>query len=130
MTQEKAAEQEVGSTIDVDVGPVDRPGGGAAAAVGILGTPVGCRSGGLRVARWVQNIGEGIADAVTIDLPLPKGIFCLSQNEKLMIGDLKSGEKYLIEYELYTNNEYSSSSIPLQFKLGEKYKKYAEKWSE
>ncbi len=74
----------------------------------------------------IQNIGEGEAENVTVRLPLPDGIFCLSANKNQIIGNLKPGEEYLINYSLVTNNEYNASTIPLNIHLSESYGKYAE----
>lgn len=74
----------------------------------------------------IQNIGQGIAHDVILSLRLPTHVFCLSANDNETIGTLGPGEKRLISYNLVTNNEYSSSSIELDFQLTEKYGKYAE----
>jgi hypothetical protein len=73
----------------------------------------------------IQNIGEGTANLIGVTLPLPMGVFCMSSNDNYMIPKLDAGEKYLLEYELYTNNEYSSPTIPFKIKLSEELGKYA-----
>ncbi|RLD40751.1 MAG: hypothetical protein DRI89_11315 [Bacteroidetes bacterium] len=73
----------------------------------------------------IQNVGEGAATTVGVKLQIPDGIFCLSGNENEMIANLGSGEQYLMEYELYANNEYESSTISLNIRLTEKHGKYA-----
>ncbi len=73
----------------------------------------------------IQNIGEGTANLVGVTLPLPVGVFCMSNNENYMINKLDAGEQYLLEYELYTNNEYDSSTIPFNISLSEELGKYA-----
>lgn len=73
----------------------------------------------------IQNVGEGTADNVTVRLPIPNGVFCLSNNENQMIGILKAGQQHLMEYTLVTNNEYSSPTIPLDIRLAEKLGRYA-----
>jgi len=74
----------------------------------------------------VQNVGYGTAENVTINIPVPENIFCLSGNETINIGTLKPGESKLIDYNLITTNQYSSTSLPFLFNLNEKYSKYAE----
>jgi hypothetical protein len=75
----------------------------------------------------VQNLGEGSASDVFINLVCPDNIFCIScgEDENFMIGTLEPGEKHIIEYELVTNDNYTASNIPLQFDLSEKFGKYA-----
>lgn len=74
----------------------------------------------------VQNVGEGVAENINIELPLPMGVFCLSANESIIIPQLKVGEKYLIDYTLVTNNEYSAENIPLNITIEEKHGKYGQ----
>jgi len=73
----------------------------------------------------VQNIGEGTANNVHVSVPVPDNMYCLSGNQNLEIGTLESGKQYLVQYSFITNNEYSTSSIPLHFKLSEKLGRYA-----
>lgn len=74
----------------------------------------------------IQNIGEGTANHVGVTLSLPTGVFCMSSNVDFEIKKLDAGEKYQVEYELYTNNEYSLPTIPINIKLSEDLGKYAE----
>lgn len=73
----------------------------------------------------LQNIGQGPANNVKVSLPLSNGLFCLSANEVQVIGTLEPGESKLLEYNLVTNAEYTSSTLPFNFDLAEKYGKYA-----
>jgi len=74
----------------------------------------------------VQNIGQGNASNVAVELILPKNVFCLSTNEKEVLGELKPGEERLITYNLVANNEYNADKLPFEFKIQEKYGKYSE----
>jgi len=74
----------------------------------------------------VQNIGQGTASDVVINLVLPKNVFCISTNEKEVLGELKPGEKKIITYNLVANNEYSSDKLPFEFKVEERYGKFGE----
>ncbi len=74
----------------------------------------------------VQNIGKGPASSVGIKLLIPENVFCMSSNKNYMIDKLEVGDEYLLEYELYTNNEYNLPTISLDIKVSEKYGKYAE----
>jgi len=73
----------------------------------------------------IQNLGEGTAENVTVSLSIPNGVYCLSNNENQMIGTMKAGGQRLMEYTLVTNNEYNSPTIPLDFRLSEKFGRYA-----
>jgi hypothetical protein len=74
----------------------------------------------------MQNLGQGIAENITLTLPVPANMFCLSNNAFITIEKLSPGEEKLVEYELIANNDYTSSNIRLYFQLSEKHKKYAE----
>lgn len=74
----------------------------------------------------VQNLGQGKAENVTVKLPLPANMFCLSGNETTTIDQLLPGDSKLIEYSLVANNNYSLPDISLSFKVSEKYHKYSE----
>lgn len=74
----------------------------------------------------VQNIGQGLASDVRIKLPIASNIYCLSSNEDLSIEKLEPGESKLIDYNFITTADYSLNEIAFDFKLQEKYGKYAE----
>jgi uncharacterized caspase-like protein len=74
----------------------------------------------------VQNIGQGTASEVVVNLVLPKNVFCISTNEKEVLGELKPGEKKIITYNLVANNEYSADKLPFEFRIDERYGKFGE----
>jgi len=74
----------------------------------------------------VQNVGHGKADNITISLPLPENMFCLSDNASVVINSLAAGEQKLIEYSFVANNNYALSDINLNFQVRELYNKYSE----
>ncbi|MCD6366810.1 MAG: caspase family protein [Bacteroidales bacterium] len=74
----------------------------------------------------VQNIGQGRAENVKINLPVPENMFCLSDNDVVNIGALAPGASKLLEYNLIANNNYTANVIPLKFALTERYGKYTE----
>lgn len=74
----------------------------------------------------VQNIGHGAAENITLVLPVPANMYCLSGNENNRIDKLSPGESKLVEYSLVTTNEYYQNDIRLDFQLRENYGKYAE----
>lgn len=76
----------------------------------------------------IQNTGVGVAEnvAVKITLPEPDNLFCQSSNEVVTLGTLAVGEAKTIKYELITNARYQSNSIPLNFEITEKHRKYGQ----
>jgi len=73
----------------------------------------------------IQNIDKGEAKNISVILPLPNGIYCLTDNDYFIIERLKGGEKYLVEYSLIVSSSYSSLSIPIEIQLSEKFGKYS-----
>lgn len=74
----------------------------------------------------VQNVGQGKADNVTISLPVPENMFCLSDNASVGINSLQAGEQKLIEYSFVANNNYAFKDINLNFQVKEQYNKFSE----
>ena len=74
----------------------------------------------------VQNIGQGRAENVKINLPVPENMYCLSDNNVVTIETLAPGASKLLEYNLIANNNYMANSISLKFALTERYGKYTE----
>jgi len=79
-----------------------------------------------KVQVLVQNIGQGRAENVKINLPVPENIYCLSDNNVVTIETLAPGASKLLEYNLIANNNYMANSISLKFALTERYGKYTE----
>ena len=79
-----------------------------------------------KVQVLVQNIGQGRAENVKINLPVPENMYCLSDNNVVTIETLAPGASKLLEYNLIANNNYTANSIPLKFALTERYGKYTE----
>ena len=74
----------------------------------------------------LQNTGQGYANDVKVELVIPANVFCLSANENFQKDKIAPGEMLMISYNLVTNNEYTSESLPFTVKVKEKYGKYAE----
>jgi len=79
-----------------------------------------------KVQVLVQNIGQGRAENVKINLPVPENMYCLSDNNVVTIETLAPGASKLLEYNLIANNNYMANSISLKFALTERYGKYTE----
>lgn len=74
----------------------------------------------------VQNLGQGMAEDVSVKVDFPANIFCLSANQLENVGKLEPGEQKLLSYNFITNNEYRENTIGFRFDINEKYGKYAE----
>jgi hypothetical protein len=74
----------------------------------------------------IQNVGKGIAENVKVVIVIPQNVMCFSGNETSQFDKMASGETQTIVYSLIVNEKYLTSSIPIEFKLTEKYGKYAE----
>lgn len=74
----------------------------------------------------VRNAGPGMAENVTITLPLGENVINLNNNNREIIGNLASGEAREIKYNLITNKDYNFSKVNLSFVVSEKYGKYAD----
>jgi len=74
----------------------------------------------------VQNVGQGKAENVKLNLPIPENMYCLSDNAIATVGSLAPGEAKIIEYNFVTTNNYMADNIPLKFGLTERYGKYSE----
>ncbi len=77
----------------------------------------------------VQNIGQGMAEDVTVNVIFPENIYCLSNNQTVYINNLLAGQQQVIEYSLVTTINYSSTEIPITFEMNEKLGEYAENYS-
>jgi hypothetical protein len=74
----------------------------------------------------IQNLGQGIAEDVSVTATMPDNIFCLTSNLSQDIGKLQPGEQKLISYTFVANNEYIKDTIGFGFEINEKYNRYAE----
>jgi len=59
----------------------------------------------------IQNVGQGIAYKVNINLPSPTNILCLSENENLVINSLSPGQDTLINYSFVATANFSGNAI-------------------
>ena len=78
----------------------------------------------------VQNLGQGIAKNVEVNLNTPENTFLTNGDSFIQINQLAPGEKRNIEYEMILNSKYSSNTLPISISLSEYYKKYSDDWSE
>ncbi len=74
----------------------------------------------------VQNVGKGIAENIKVGIVIPQNVMCFSGSEITQFDKLASGETQTIVYSLIVNEKYSENTIPIEFKLSEKYGEYAE----
>ena len=73
----------------------------------------------------VQNIGQGTAKNVKVNLTIPQNIFVMDGEENTTIPVLEAGASKVIACQMIANNNYSSSEITIKADLSESYGKYA-----
>lgn len=74
----------------------------------------------------LQNVNQGLADNVKVDVVIPDGVFILNGNKMINLAKMEAGDAQSFEFELIVNQNYSNNTIPIQFNVQEKYGKYAE----
>ncbi len=74
----------------------------------------------------LQNTQHGVADDVQVSVKFPENVFTLEGEQIRSYNTLKAGEAQSLEYQLIVNNNYASSTIPIQVNIREKHGKYAE----
>ncbi|MBW6461086.1 MAG: caspase family protein [Bacteroidales bacterium] len=75
----------------------------------------------------IQNVGQGFAEQVKVNLPLPANMFCLSDNTDHFVGNMEPGETRLIDYSFVTTANFTENTISFVFTLSEKFGRYAER---
>ncbi len=76
----------------------------------------------------VQNIGQGDASNIKVQIPLPENTFFFEGEEETMISRLAPGEVKSIEYKLAMNKKFVGSELNLEAKISESYQRYAKNW--
>jgi len=74
----------------------------------------------------LQNTDYGIGENVKVNVSFPTGVMLLSANENYAMNTLSSGKKTEIVYEFVVSDIFIGEKIPIDFKISEKYGKYAE----
>lgn len=77
----------------------------------------------------VQNIGQGMAKDVKLNLIIPDNVFITSGESIIQLNDLAPGEKRSIEYEMILNAKYMSETLPIVAKITESLNKYGDDWN-
>lgn len=73
----------------------------------------------------VQNIGQGTAKNIKVNLTIPQNVFVMDGEENTTIPVLEAGASKVIACQMIANNNYSSSEITIKADLSESYGKYA-----
>ena len=74
----------------------------------------------------LQNVEQGDAELVEVNVSFPQGVFVLGGNEKERFNAISAGEAKSLEYSLIVNQNYASEEIPIEVKIKERHGKYAE----
>lgn len=67
----------------------------------------------------VQNVGEGIADNVKLNIGLPTDVFP-GDSLRFSVGRLRPGDQRIYDFPFFTNNRYNKSSVDININLDEK----------
>lgn len=73
----------------------------------------------------VQNIGQGTANDIKLQLSIPENVF-VTNLSSYDIGTLQAGESKEINFEFFANKRYDENDIPVKGDLSESYGKYAQ----
>jgi len=76
----------------------------------------------------VQNIGQGTASNVKLNLPVPENVYVMNGETFNQIGDLGPGEKKSLVWELILNAKYTGATLPLKATISEAYGRFAKNW--
>ncbi|MEN7548344.1 caspase family protein [Rapidithrix thailandica] len=71
----------------------------------------------------VQNIGQGNAEKIELQLELPPNVFSAGE-ARFSLGNLASGQSKVIDFEFFTNKRYGQLTVPVTAKLSEKTGQY------
>jgi hypothetical protein len=78
----------------------------------------------------VQNLGQGVAKNVKLDLSIPENVFLTSGDANTQVGVLQPGEKKSLVFEMIMNASYVGSTLQVKANLLESYGKYAKNWQQ
>ena len=76
----------------------------------------------------VQNMGRGDASDIRVELELPNGVACFSNNEVATFESLAKGEVQKISYDLMVPRNFQASFIKATISLTEHYGEYGSSW--
>lgn len=77
----------------------------------------------------VQNTGVGVAEEVLIELKLPKGVICYSENVETQIPELLSGAAVEIVFDLLIPKSFAPNEVESVVAISEKHGSYGSTWS-
>lgn len=74
----------------------------------------------------LQNVGQGPAEDVYVELVYPQNVYNVSAQDLFQFSKWPSGEARTLDFQLVVNAKYQEIVLPLSIKISEKYKKYGE----
>lgn len=74
----------------------------------------------------LQNVGQGPAEDVYVELVYPQNVYTVSAQDLFQFSKWPSGEARTLDFRLVVNAKYQEIVLPLSIKISEKYKKYGE----
>lgn len=74
----------------------------------------------------LQNVEQGVAENVDVNVSFPQGVYVLGGSEKQKFAQMAAGETKSLEYSLIVPQTYASTEIPVNISIKERHGKYAE----
>lgn len=74
----------------------------------------------------LQNVGQGPAEDVYVELVYPQNVYNVSAQDLFQFSKWPSGEARTLDFQLLVNAKYQEIVLPLSIKISEKHKKYGE----
>lgn len=74
----------------------------------------------------LQNTLHGTAEDVKVSIELPEGVMLIGGEQSQNLATIAGGKTRSLVYSLIANNNYASSSIPINIKVSERHGKYAQ----
>ncbi|MEM7657790.1 MAG: tetratricopeptide repeat protein, partial [Bacteroidota bacterium] len=67
----------------------------------------------------IQNTGQGIAEAVMVNMSLPENVFTAGASQ-FSLGDLQPGQSEVIDFEFFTNRRFAEAEVPVSIAMTER----------
>lgn len=74
----------------------------------------------------LQNIGQGVAQEVKVVFLYPDNVYLNGEVEEFSINEMPAGSSKTLVFEFQANKKYTETTIPINIKVEEKYRQYAQ----
>lgn len=76
----------------------------------------------------LENNGDADADSVLIKMSFPKNVFLIGGKDSILYNNMIKHDKKKLTFSFVISDSYTESTIPVVFKVHERFGKYAENW--